>query len=268
MPTYRIDGVSRETGRRRRRVYQAPDEAAAIAMAEAEGTRVEAVSELPPDPPTEAQIKLAQDLGLTLPPEPTRDEVADLIASRLDDDREPPREAEIRFAKAQGLCFTSYIGRRELARKLFSTLQKHADPAPLLQWYLYCVYRDLIRNRGEVRIQDPNDPVLRRMAVELAKNPKVVASVRRHLGPDLLYFAESSGSGCGSRRTLAYKRSAELLRKRTRIPPASDNAPNSSLEAIVPHLVDSPARPEARGCLATAALLIALPVAAAFAWLL
>ena len=78
MPTFRITGRGRKTGRKRAGVYRAIDQATALSMAEANETKVTEILRLPDPPASPAQVEYARSLGLTFPTDVTR---SDLVLS-------------------------------------------------------------------------------------------------------------------------------------------------------------------------------------------
>ncbi len=91
MPKYCIIGKGVQTNRKRKRVYQAFDEAAAVAMAQADNTAVEEVSILPSLPTSAKQVAHAESLGLTLPVNPDRSMVVSSVLSVLAEKRHKAR---------------------------------------------------------------------------------------------------------------------------------------------------------------------------------
>ena len=80
MPDFEIRGKGRDTGRKRKRVYSAPDEATAKRLAEDDGTLIEAIVEIPPEPATDRQLTYAKDLGISIPPDVSKADLSDLIS--------------------------------------------------------------------------------------------------------------------------------------------------------------------------------------------
>lgn len=61
MPRFQVTGTGESTGRHRKRVYEVATAEQARSHAEADGTLVSAVAELPPEPPTEGQLQTARE---------------------------------------------------------------------------------------------------------------------------------------------------------------------------------------------------------------
>jgi len=95
MPSYEIKGKGKDTGRKRKRIFTAPNEEEAKQLAEADGTLVEEIKEIPPDPPTERQLDYAKDLGISIPSNATKDDLSDLISLKVDRDK-PAQNGKIR----------------------------------------------------------------------------------------------------------------------------------------------------------------------------
>lgn len=267
MPTYLVEGTSQKTGRKLApRSYWGVDEAAAIAEAERAGLVVEHIVANDPEPPTERQLAYAQDLGITVPPGATFDEVSDLIDARLADDRNPPSVDDLEIARSLNIQYSRYTGKLELHNRIFAFLGKKGDANKLLQWFVYQVYRDLA---GRTKLGGTpkrwDDPVLAKIAAELADDPQVVKSVSQYAGQDLCQFGSHTLPGGevaegGSRRTIAYKRTAELLKKRV---PGLFKPAAGGANKPTPGQVSS----EQSGCLGVVLLAAVLPVGLALLWL-
>jgi hypothetical protein len=98
MPTFRMPGIGRETGRARSRMYSADTLDAALALASADGTIVDvgAVTIVPPitdwrdDPATDAQKNYADRLGIRYRPDITKGKLSDKITEVVGDDDDEP----------------------------------------------------------------------------------------------------------------------------------------------------------------------------------
>jgi len=121
MPSYEIKGKGKDAGRKRRRIYSATNETEARQLAEDDGTLVEAVTELPPEPPTERQLDYARDLGISIPANATKNDLSDLISLKVDRDK-PATERHKQFGKLYGLEFTDYIGKKALFNRIQAAL--------------------------------------------------------------------------------------------------------------------------------------------------
>jgi len=84
---FEVDGLGRESGRRRHRIYKAADEGAARMMAFKDGTVIETIHELPPDPPepaTDKQKIYAAALAIDFSPGISKDRISELIDAHFD----------------------------------------------------------------------------------------------------------------------------------------------------------------------------------------
>jgi hypothetical protein len=216
--TYEVVGKGRDTGRRRRRHYLVNTEVEARALAEADGTIVESISELAADPPTERQLEFANKLGIVVPHNASKEELSDLIDVKLQRDK-PPSPVYRAFAERHGVRLTQYTGKKALFDRLFGRLVMPGREEDLLAWFVFRVYRTLAEGRPDAAITSPDDPAIRAIATDLATDPQVVGSVRRYEeGQRLIWFGTfTAPDGVvhqgGSTQTVAYKRAAELLRR-------------------------------------------------------
>lgn len=234
MPEYEVYGLGRETGRKRRRVYNAPDEDSAINKASADGTVVERIERLPDPQPalaTERQIAYADSLGLVYPPDITLAEMSHMIACKVEDDTRAPAWLK-KYAAELELPVTEYVGQSRLYEWVQSHLEQEGRELELAKWFVRLVKREEDRQGYD----DPSESgvdanVLDEIAGELAKDEQVIKSIRRYDGSDLIDPGENTDdhgtmTQGGSKRTIAYKRTAELLaeRFRTRRPTTGNRA--------------------------------------------
>ncbi|HXK29887.1 MAG TPA: hypothetical protein VJ646_16705 [Candidatus Binatia bacterium] len=216
MPTFRVTGRGRDTGRKRQQQYVAADEARAKDLAEAEGTSVESIERLPDAPPTERQLAYAKDLGISVPVDASIEDVSDLIDARLHGDK--PAEARHQaIAKRYGVIFTRYTGKKALFDRLMAKLIEPGLEQDLVAWFIYRVYRELVGGKTDARIQSPDEPTIQEIARQLACDEAALKSIRRYQGRDLIWFGQwTAPDGVvhegGSNQTIAYKRASSMLR--------------------------------------------------------
>jgi len=216
MPRFQAEGLGRETNRRRKRVYIAYDETEARQAAEQDGMIVENMSRLPDEPATEAQLSYARDLGIPIPPKPTKKELGDLLSCHLDHDK-PATERHKGFARLYRVEHTRFVGKRALFDSIFSALQAAGRERQLAAWFTYRVYRELVHGADNAPIRGPEDTTIQTIADKLATDDQVLKSIRRYAGRDLIWFGEwtapdGSVHTGGSNRTVAYKETSRLLR--------------------------------------------------------
>lgn len=159
MPIYEIKGNGKDSGRKRTRVYSAANEDAARQLAEVDGTTVEEIVELPPDPPTEHQLDYAKDLGIAIPVGATKNDVSDLISMKLDKDK-PATERHRGFARRYGIEVSNYIGKRALFDRIQAALIAPGREKELVPWFTYRIYRELVNGADGAPIQGPDDPLI------------------------------------------------------------------------------------------------------------
>jgi hypothetical protein len=233
MPRYSISGKNKQTGRKRTRVYDARTETHARTMAEVEGTEIESVIAIPSDQPTERQLAYAKDLGIQVPSDVSKQEVSDLIDRCVNEDEAPDSESLI-LAERYEIHFTRFTGKREIASRIYRILNAPGKEAQLLAWFAFYVSIHLNRRKDHRPFQDPDDPFIQRIAIELAKEAAVVKSLRRYTDSDLREFGmqvEKTEDALSYRqgtttRTIAFKRTVEKLSEYAAMP-ASLSSPVS-----------------------------------------
>ena len=144
MPRYRIPGFGKKTGRKRNKVYEADSLEQAMKLAYADETIVDvaAIEEVPPDPhegyddsPTQAQLDLAQKLGLQVPPSTTRGDLSKILSIVLENP--PATYKQKRFARRLGIEGYEEMSRAKLSDKIDEYLQTHDPPKRGLLVKLY-----------------------------------------------------------------------------------------------------------------------------------
>lgn len=218
MPKYKISGKNIDSGRKRTITHQAIDEMTAKAYAEREGIEILEIIQLPEESPTERQIEFAQSLGIKIPHNVTKYELSDLISISVDKDK-PSEIRHIKFAKIYGVECTQYIGKKSLFDKIQSELIKPGNELNMLSWFSFRVYRELVSGQVNPELDDPSDPIFTSVAQELITDEKIIKSIRRYAGRDLIWFGEwKSPSGYlmsgGSVQTIAYKTISTILREK------------------------------------------------------
>jgi len=232
MPSYEVKGKGKESNRSRKRVYSAYDESEAITMAKADGTIVESINVLPDDPPTEAQLSFAKDLGIVIPENATKKDVCDIISCRVDHDK-PVTDRHKSFARMYLVEHTEFVGKRMLFNMIFASLKHPSRSFDMVAWFTYRVYRQLVKGALDVPIKGPDDPIIIDIARELESDTSVVKSIGKYEGSDLIWFGEwTAPDGSvhigGSNRTLAYKRASSLLREKLNLPSRASESPQPS----------------------------------------
>ena len=169
MPSFEITGKGKESGRKRNRIYSAGDENEARLLADNDGTLVEEITELPPEPPTERQLEYATDLGISIPQNAAKSDLSDLISLKVDKDK-PSTTRHREFANRFGVVTTQYIGKKALFDRIQSALVAPGREVELLSWFVYRVYRELTGGADDAPIQNPDDPLIQGIAESLAKD--------------------------------------------------------------------------------------------------
>lgn len=262
MPKFEIRGKGKNSGRKRKRVYPAANEQEARLLAEDDGTEVEDVTELPADPATERQLAYASGLGISIPADATKADLSDLISIKTDRDK-PATARHRKLADHYGVETTQYVGKKALFDRVQNILISPGRENDLLSWFVYRVYRELIHGADDAPIETPNDSLIQRIASGLAKDEKIVKSVRRYRGRELIWFGEwTSPDGRqylgGSNRTAAYKAASSLLREQLNLSKAQPTPQRAVSSA--PSKRSEARSAESRGCLSVVAFALLFPI--------
>ena len=266
---FEVIGKGRESGRTRRRVYRATDEVDARAQAEADGMIPQTVkrTEGKGPPPSERQIKFAQDLRMEIPAGATAEDVSDLIdegltrraiayarergfripqtltdkeerdlrAAELDSDV-PSNESDRRLAERYGVAYTSVTGKSALYHQILLNLKEGARDGELAEWFVFRVYRHRVKDADNSPIGSPNDPIIQEIARAIAADPQLMKSIRRY-DRDLLHFGDWMDSEGFTRsgesdNSMAYKRVSEILRSRELVSPRGSTRSSAAVTQL------------------------------------
>jgi hypothetical protein len=223
---------SKESGQKRKRIYSTAPKSEARRLTKNDGILVEEVTELPPDPPTDRQLEYAKDLGISIPPDATKDDLSDLISLKVDKDQ-PSTERHREFVKKYGIELTEFVGKKALFDRIQAALVAPGREKELLSWFTFRVYRELAKSAANAPIQGPDDQTIQEIAEELVSDEKIVKSIRRYEGRELIWFGEwTSPDGYvhtgGSNRTVAYKQVLSLLKEKAIFPEKSHKKASSA----------------------------------------
>lgn len=171
-----------------------------------------------PSPPTERQLAFARDLGISIPADATLDEVSDLISAHLEKDK-PAGDNHRRIASLFGAKFTRFTGKKQLYDRIFNVVSRPTHELDLAAWFVYRVYRHLVRGAENAPITGPDHPTIQEIATQLSSDEAALRSIRRYNSEGLLFFGEwTSPNGTlytgGSKRTAGYEKASSLLRQK------------------------------------------------------
>ncbi|MBU1274598.1 MAG: hypothetical protein KJ720_04420 [Proteobacteria bacterium] len=268
MTGYEVIGKGKDAGCKRRRIYHSSSASEAGRLAEKDGTIVEEINELPPDPPTERQLDYARDIEIVVPPSATKNDVSNLISIKVDKDK-PSTARHRSFAKLYGLETTNYIGKKVLFDQIKWALSSPGRENDLASWFTYRVYRGLVKGADDAPIKGPDDEIIRKISEKLAANQSVIKSIRRYEGRDIIWFGEfTTKAGWvytgGSKRTIAYKEAESALKEELCFVRRDKNDSQEIDEPWDSYEVTTPA-PKSPGCFT---VLIAIAIILASAYLL
>lgn len=223
MPRYEVIGKSKVSKRRRKRIYSAINEQEARQLAESDdtfidGAFIEEIVELPPEPPTERQLDYARDLGIQIPDGATKNDLSVMISMKVDQDN-PATDRHKSFAKKYAVEVSQFIGKKALFDCIQAALITTGREKELVSWFVYRVYRELVKGNNSAPVEGPDDPIVQDIVSQICNDEAIVKSIRRYRGRDLIWFGEwTAPSGRvykgGSNRTVAYKTISSLLREK------------------------------------------------------
>jgi len=168
--------------------------------------------------PTERQIAYANSLGINIPVDATLEELSDLISVRVDDDI-PANERQQSIAALYGVKFTRFTGKQQLATRILNAVKRPTHENDLAAWFIYRVYRDLIRGTDDTGITGPDHPTIKELVIQFAADEAALSSARRYDAQDLRRFGhwtahDGTARIGGSKRTAAYEKAAALLKNK------------------------------------------------------
>ncbi|MFM8444591.1 MAG: hypothetical protein ACKN9W_14795 [Methylococcus sp.] len=208
--------------------------------------------------PTEAQLRYAKKLGISIPTGATKWLVSDMIDIHLGCDRWAPQWLIGYASQMQVKYFDpeEMISEKRLMRLIFS----HLSGDTVAAWFAFWVFRDIAASQ-RIESEDPNAAVFRDIGRTLAEQQRIMTSIQGYSGHSLLRFGTwEVPDGCnmeqgGSRRTIAYKEAARLLAERMNLPERPDPAVSREYGWRASIQNDSKNN---NGCLTVLALLVVL----------
>lgn len=270
MPRYRVHGLRKDTMNPSHRTFYACDEGVAFDLADEDGMYVEKVDLIEPEPATISQIAFAGRLGIDLPDDCDVDEASSLISNALEKDVVASDEL-FKIANTYKLYTTRFSGEKDIYDRLLPWLSRPGSEQKLTEWFVYNLYRDKIKHRNDISLEDPDDHKVWSIARELHKDERVIKSIKRYEGIDLLGFGfvdlpdERMTSG-GSRNTIAYKAANKLIKESISywaIRSPQKSSPQNRSKSKSHHGDDLPPFPEM-----LLELAIQLPIAGLMFWVL
>lgn len=209
---YQFKAKYMETGRVRTKKIDAFSESEARALIKNLGYEdpIE-ISQIPFDPPTDAQRDACRRHGTSIPPKACKLDVSFIIDNKLNCDRISNPEL-LQYATEMKLKLSYYIGKKSLYEYIFRSLEQRDK----ISFFVFCVYRFLSNNRcGNLNIS-PYKNLFDEFSDKKLLDSSFVNSVNRYSGDELRYF----GSICignntyhngGSTNTIAYKATKKFL---------------------------------------------------------
>jgi hypothetical protein len=164
--------------------------------------------------PSEAQLKYAKDLNITVPQSASSDDVSALISKRVDGDSDPNPDL-VDYASGKGFVFSNYIGKKTLYNLIFYQLPLEDKIA----FFVFSVYRWLSDDRGGNLDKHKHREVFYEFAKKHVSDEKFTNSMLNYSGEDIRFFGTLKWSDGdehfgGSTSTIAYKTCVDFLRYR------------------------------------------------------
>jgi len=134
----------------------------------------------------------------------------------------PANERQRSMATLYGVKFTRFTGRQQLATRILNAVKRPTHENDLAAWFIYRVYRDLIRGTDHITISGPDHPTIKELAIQFVADEAALSSARRYDALDLSRFGQwTAYDGTarigGSKRTAAYEKAVALLKDKLTI---------------------------------------------------
>ncbi|RRS32631.1 MAG: hypothetical protein P794_00805 [Epsilonproteobacteria bacterium (ex Lamellibrachia satsuma)] len=215
MPRYQVIGTGIHTGRQRKRIFEAKNEEELHALLKKDQTTAETVEELPPLPPSENQLQYANSLGINIPEGVSFDELSDLISFKQMHDKKAS-ERHRGFAEYFGIETTKYTGKKLIYERIFNTLLSEGRDQELAAWFVFRVYRNLVKGADDAMIEGPQSSKIQHIADLLKDDIRVMNSIRRYDSRYSHWFGtwtdpDGFSHEGGSKGTVAFKAAREQL---------------------------------------------------------
>lgn len=167
--------------------------------------------------PTDNQINYARSLGIYIPFGITCNELSDLI-SNVENNDKLATDRHKTFADLYGVQYTKNVGKKSLFKRIQYEIFSNKKENYMATWFIFRVYRSLVRGQEDVSIHSPDNNTIKEVAVTLLENPKFLNSLKRYSDSDLRYFGEFIDSQGGihygaSKTTNAYNLVSDELKK-------------------------------------------------------
>ena len=203
--TFQFTAKYTKTNRVRTRTIDAKNIEHAKSLISEQGYELpKTVIELSHDPPTDAQLSYARDLGIEVAIDDTKEDLIVLIDKKLSSDTQP-NQGLIDYAEHIGMFFSLRIGKR----RLYNTIYHFSEGEAKYAFFVFSVYRHLSNDRRSNLAIHPNKPLICQIARKAMKDEKVRKSMDRYAGEDLRFFGPLTADGWtyegGSENTYAYK---------------------------------------------------------------
>lgn len=200
MNIFQVVGKGRESGRARTRKYKAKNEAEARGKAAADGTDVDEVIDLGPEPPTEPQLSYAESLGIAVDSEYSFAEVSDLITNRTEDRRPAPPHLRT-LARELGYDATRFCAKETIEENLFRSISIKGK----ICLFLFLLLKSKSSDSPPNDITSPCHPGIAEIADRLKDDPKFLKSLLQN-------YHEPSLDGIERSQSYAYTRAALELK--------------------------------------------------------
>jgi hypothetical protein len=145
--------------------------------------------------------------------------MSDLLTRHLSRDKQAT-ERHRAFASYFGIQTSPGIDKRVLFDQIAEHLQGPDRAEDLAAWFVYRLCRKMVQGGVDHPLATgPESPAVRELARVLTKDARVMKSIRRYGGRDLIWFGEytapdGSWHTGGSNQTIAYRRAMPLVRQR------------------------------------------------------
>lgn len=202
---YECKALFIETNRMRKKIIDAFNESDAINELKNIGfTEPINLTQIPFDPPTDAQIEACRNHGTTIPYKACKVDVSYIMDKEMEHDSIPNPEL-IEYATEMKLYLSYYIGKKALYDYLFNKLEL----LDKIAFFAFCIYRFNSNDRCANLNKSYHKADFYKFANNHIEDKSFINSMNRYEGEQLRYFGKIQIGNMicdgGSKNTISYK---------------------------------------------------------------
>ena len=208
---YECKALFIETNRMRKKIIEAFDKEEAINELKSIGfTEPIILTQIPFDPPTDAQIEACRNHGTTIPYKACKVDVSYIMDKEMEHDSIPNPEL-IDYANEMKFHLSYYIGKKALYNYLFNKLEL----LDKIAFFAFCIYRFNSNDRCANLNKSYHKADFYKFANNHIEDKSFINSMNRYEGEQLRYFGKIQIGNMicdgGSKNTISYKEVISFL---------------------------------------------------------